>query len=358
MSEIKDVKGIIYVIENLLNNKKYIGQTMSHTYNEKEKKWEKYGINERLSKHLSRASQNSDYPLYKDINEFSFKNFKIYEEIVLNSEKIINLDDIELDCIKKYNSLIPNGYNLTTNTTQLNKNKKKILDYYKQNVSRSDEYKERNNRKKHITVKISERESFFKDKTILSIKLNPIKEGSQYKFIRLIIETKEVNDYYRIQFSSNDFVKTIQTAIDYSKSLSSNLDIHPNLLDILNNKSNKEKEDVELIEKKTNDSENEIKETESKVPLNPKENKNIEIYKYQRHLEELKKKKIRKISCTKSFHKKSNNEICLLLVYLENESRKQIMFGGKNVNINDTINNVKEFLSKLNIDQNLIKLNF
>lgn len=307
---ISDIKGIIYVIQNINNNNCYVGQTLSHSYNEQYNCWDDFGINMRLLKHLQRVQQKVDYPLYNDIRKFGFDKFKIWIELTVNSDQIINLDKLESDTIKKYNCITPNGYNLSNNTTYLNDNKKKIIQHYNQVIVRSEEYIKRNNRKKHLTLSEKNKIEFFKNKTITSIRINPIKQGIEYKTIRVLIETEEDKDIFRIQFSNKDIKDAINKALEFSKEISNKLIINPKITDILND--------------------------------------NKEIYTYQEQLDKIKDLNIENITAKPYYHKKSDNYIYLLIVKTD-EDKIRLMFGGKNTNINDTYKVVKDFLIRLNI---------
>ena len=94
--------GIIYVITNIKNNKKYVGQTI----NSLEKRWKK---------HLSKTT--NCVALQNAIKKYGKNNFKIEieEEIEDNNKKVLieKLNCLEKIYIFKYNSLAPDGYNLT-----------------------------------------------------------------------------------------------------------------------------------------------------------------------------------------------------------------------------------------------------
>lgn len=83
----------IYKIQNKLNNKIYIGQS-KNCYN-------------RWSQHKNKYKQQNS-PLYSDMRKYGIENFQfsIIEKVPLY---LLNVKQIEY--IKKYNSLIPNGYN-------------------------------------------------------------------------------------------------------------------------------------------------------------------------------------------------------------------------------------------------------
>lgn len=87
--------GYIYLVENKINNKKYIGQTTQLDIN---KRWYQHKRNNGIGKILLNA-----YEKY-GIDNFRFKIICICFDSDTNK--------YETEYIKKYNTLYPNGYNL------------------------------------------------------------------------------------------------------------------------------------------------------------------------------------------------------------------------------------------------------
>ncbi len=85
--------GVIYCFTNLINGKKYIGQTL----------WEK----QRYNNHKN-CVENSVF--HRAILKYGFENFKY--EILFESDDLDELNKKEIEYIEKYNSLVPNGYNV------------------------------------------------------------------------------------------------------------------------------------------------------------------------------------------------------------------------------------------------------
>jgi group I intron endonuclease len=77
----------IYIFTNKINNKKYVGQSVN--------------IDSRIKRH--RKSSAIDMAIKK----YKLSNFSI--EKILCDEK--DLDSLEIELIKNFNSLVPNGYN-------------------------------------------------------------------------------------------------------------------------------------------------------------------------------------------------------------------------------------------------------
>jgi group I intron endonuclease len=86
--------GYIYYIKNLIDNKYYIGQTMNE-------------LNERWRQHKKKGS-NCRY-LKNAFKKYGLENFE-FKLICICFDN--DLDKFEIDYIKHYNSLSPNGYNL------------------------------------------------------------------------------------------------------------------------------------------------------------------------------------------------------------------------------------------------------
>lgn len=106
--------GFIYIITCLINNKIYIGQTTDT-------------IQSRWNSHKSASKYNKKYldgeidaphakkgmcsALYRSINCHGIENFKIEALEELDDDL---LNEAEVQFIEEFNSLVPNGYNLTT----------------------------------------------------------------------------------------------------------------------------------------------------------------------------------------------------------------------------------------------------
>jgi group I intron endonuclease len=89
--------GIVYKVTNLVNNKMYIGITT-------------YSLSKRWSQHCN--DEKSLYALNTTIRKYGKESFKV-EEIYSSFSKE-DLCEKEVYFIKLYNTLAPNGYNMTT----------------------------------------------------------------------------------------------------------------------------------------------------------------------------------------------------------------------------------------------------
>ena len=120
-------QGIIYLITNTVNDKKYVGQTRRQ-------------LNKRWLHHITESRSFSDRPLYRAINKYGIDNFKIriLEECSTNL-----LDEREtywIDFLETYRY----GYNATTGGEhpEHSEETKDKISQSMSNLSRSDEWKD------------------------------------------------------------------------------------------------------------------------------------------------------------------------------------------------------------------------
>lgn len=90
---------IIYKITNKINGKVYIGQTIQT-------------LNSRKNEHKKMVRKKTNLPLYNAINKYGEENFSIIQIDEADSSEELNVK--EQYYIKHYNSMSPNGYNLTS----------------------------------------------------------------------------------------------------------------------------------------------------------------------------------------------------------------------------------------------------
>lgn len=106
------VTGEIYVITNTVNNKQYVGQTLSHRKNKG--KYRPFGSLGRFKDHVSEAICNTKKKQCSYLNNAIRKygpNAFIFK--MIQRCPIQELDEMETLYIKKYNTTFPFGYNLT-----------------------------------------------------------------------------------------------------------------------------------------------------------------------------------------------------------------------------------------------------
>lgn len=111
IDEKDQVKGHIYKMTNKIDGKCYVGQTVSHRLNKK--KYRPFGYIGRFNDHLSEAkSQTKSGSSYLNnaIRKDGASNFSVELIEICNQ---CDLDEKEIFYIKEFNTLFPNGYNLT-----------------------------------------------------------------------------------------------------------------------------------------------------------------------------------------------------------------------------------------------------
>lgn len=92
--------GIIYSYKNLINGKQYIGQTINPR--------------QRYLQHKSSAFNEKDKEynslLHQAFRKYGYENFQY--SVLAESNDIDILNELEISLIKKYNTKVPNGYNI------------------------------------------------------------------------------------------------------------------------------------------------------------------------------------------------------------------------------------------------------
>jgi len=90
--------GYIYKITNIITGKCYIGETIQHNY---QRRWQK---------HLNSLKYKEGCPLLKSsMKKHGVENFKFEILIICFDQDLVQY---EKEYIKKYNSQVPNGYNI------------------------------------------------------------------------------------------------------------------------------------------------------------------------------------------------------------------------------------------------------
>ncbi len=90
--------GVVYLITNTINGKRYVGQT---TLSNPIKRWKG---------HLRAVAKGRNKPLYNAIRKHGIDAFIF--EVVFNVEDQKTLDIVEICCIKALGTLVPTGYNI------------------------------------------------------------------------------------------------------------------------------------------------------------------------------------------------------------------------------------------------------
>ena len=99
----------VYKITNLINQKSYIGSSIRV-----EKRWQQHRNNA-----FNPNDKKYNYPLYQAFRKYGLNNFSftILKDNFLSIEEMQNY---EKEMISQYNTLSPNGYNQTINTSSNN----------------------------------------------------------------------------------------------------------------------------------------------------------------------------------------------------------------------------------------------
>jgi len=95
----KDNYGIIYCATNVINNKRYIGQTIRN-------------LNRRKKEHISQADNGSNYAFHLAINKYGADKFEWSTIDVADSQE--ELDEKESYWIDYYDCFKTGGYNMST----------------------------------------------------------------------------------------------------------------------------------------------------------------------------------------------------------------------------------------------------
>jgi hypothetical protein len=101
----------IYKITNIITDKIYIGQAVSHILNHG--KYRRYGAKKRFDTHVSEAMKNNKDKECRYLNN-SIRKHGVDKFIVeiIDVCSMVNNDETEANYIEKYNSVFPFGYNL------------------------------------------------------------------------------------------------------------------------------------------------------------------------------------------------------------------------------------------------------
>lgn len=100
--------GDIYLIQNKINKKCYVGQAVKYS---RKRKW---GYTKRYKSHLSEAfGSGKDHCrlLNNALRKYKIDNFELS---LIGEYKLEKLNEMEKHFITEYNSLVPNGYNLNS----------------------------------------------------------------------------------------------------------------------------------------------------------------------------------------------------------------------------------------------------
>ena len=245
LNDSSQVIGNIYIITNTTTNKQYIGQTVSHRKNHN--KYRPFGYEGRFKDHISEAICNTKKKqcnyLNNSIRQYGKEVFKVELITTCNKEELDTLEELY---IKQYNTLYPNGYNLTkggkvfrsinpdiepTNPTNIPKKRggctnrssetrAKMIKNLKIICGTPDAKKEQmlRSQKQHSIYKINKFKGIEIDLNNINqyIKVLNKKDGSKY--IRVVIGEKKttfVGKYETLEILRDkaiEFIKSVNTA--------------------------------------------------------------------------------------------------------------------------------------------------
>ncbi len=107
-----EIVGQIYLIENIINGKQYVGQTLSHRRNKD--KYRPFGYEGRFKDHISEAICNTKKKQCTYLNNaIRLYGKEAFRVSLLHICPVDQLDQQEQHFIASYGSLYPNGYNLS-----------------------------------------------------------------------------------------------------------------------------------------------------------------------------------------------------------------------------------------------------
>ena len=92
------MNGSVYLIKNSANGKVYVGQTIQP-------------VERRFKQHLKLPKASQKQLIYKAIQKYGKDKFS-YEILIEGIDNYKDLNELEEFYITKYNSMIPNGYNM------------------------------------------------------------------------------------------------------------------------------------------------------------------------------------------------------------------------------------------------------
>ena len=209
----KSVKGIIYLITNIKNNKKYVGQTKNF---KKIKNYIKiWTAEDRFNEHkkysVMKSKKKTAYKLYEEMNIFGFENFMIETLLICD---IKDTGENEKYYIKKYDTQNENkGYNISPGC-----NVDHNIFHKKRKTNMTDELRKKLSKTNNETTNITEIE--YKGKIV------------GYR-VRIAVDTEK----FEKRFSSQK--NTLEENFNSAKEFLEKVKNKENVDDIrLNNKSN------------------------------------------------------------------------------------------------------------------------
>ncbi len=313
------LKGIIYIIKNKVNNKIYIGQTLSHHYFSSEDKWVKTGIKDRWRRHIQK-SVTPTTEFYSDIKKYGSENFEIDIDTIISCKEIHKLNVLEFKAIYKYNSIYPEGYNKEKWSNSNCFTKHILLTHYKLENKIPELNIETNIKKKQTCVIQHNILEEYKNKNIKEVEVIIINRNKVPSDIKIVVELENEKDKRRTTWIfTKDPVNIIKHVISLAKQLKDDCKIDKKAIAIINSDGNL----------------------------------NCEVYKYHKRLDTAKNFNFRKISGLIVYNSVKQFDSYLLLLMRHNEKDLRYSFGGKTIPIEQSYNDAKEFIELLKKETNI-----
>jgi group I intron endonuclease len=183
-------KGEIYML-TLPNNKRYIGQ--AQCFKGKGKTRRNHGTSGRLREHIRSAKNNSHLIIHRAINKYGAHNVKVKTLFICPKTE---LNYYEVKFIRKYNTLHPAGYNLTTGGNLWN-----FADVVRRRIAANTPSGEKNSfYGKHFTEEM-------KDKMRMTLSKNPRTEHNNglpmyvfyYKRLNKLKNSSSIKEGYEVR---------------------------------------------------------------------------------------------------------------------------------------------------------------
>nr|QBK85573.1 MAG: hypothetical protein LCMAC101_01680 [Marseillevirus LCMAC101] len=281
---ITDVYGIIYGMKCETTEKMYVGQTLSHTYMAFRDKWWRYGLKGRRKSHVNFSTLKKNL-LGDAIEKYGEEDFFIFQIDTCPGNRINEIDRMETEAIKLYDTLAPKGYNTRLHDRQMSGGRKQLYSYY--NLQEIEYYKKKTGGALPITLKtlsLAEKLEYLKASTVLEAKVTFIAANNQS---RVYVKVKD-HETVRVNITREHEIDSINEAIDFAGELVQSPILSREVRCIFENK---------------------------------------EIYKYQDKLDKFKDLSIRLV--TGSLCSYQDKSVYSVYVYSVGEKRKSVAFGGK-----------------------------
>ena len=321
-TKIDEVYGIIYRIYCIPENKSYIGQTLSHGYING--KLSRKGLITRIRTHYNEKclDKNMNKSLSIALTKYDPNQFEIFEEEKIYGKELAFINIKEGECIKKYNSLIPNGYNTEEIGKIYSQLLKDLSNFYEFDIKKYeyiDSTRERRRKDICFGVYFKIKKKEMDPEQIIEL-LKTVEIENLYvtnsNGLRIVVRLKNENNNIRIYFKgSND------ECLVFAHKISTNIIISPSFY-------------------------------------------GQEMYKYQLKLDEVleNKESITDITGTEYYNNSRNHKTYLLIVYGNKNDRQQqihrISFGGKTIDINESYKIALDFINKIKENTNNLSINY